>query len=314
MDPLSDVLAVVRPRSYMSAGFDAAGAWSVRFPAQEGTIKTGAMVSGHCWLALEDGSAPRCLEPGDSFLLPHGRAFRLASDPALPPAEASVIFAGSRNGGIVTYNGGGDVFLVSSRFTLDGAPTGDGATGLLPRLLPPLVHIRGNGEPAALRWSVERMMEELRTPQPGSALVIRHLAHLMLLQALRQHLAEAATGDTGWLAALADPRLGAAISALHDDPARRWTVETLARRAGLSRSVFAQRFRETVGTSPMDYLTRWRMLLASDRLRQSDEPVSAIALSLGYESESAFSTAFKRVMGSAPRRYGQPRSETILPG
>ncbi len=99
--------------------------------------------------------------------------------------------------------------------------------------------------------------------------------------------------------------MGAAIGAIHAEPAHRWTLQELAARAGMSRSSFALRFKQTVGASPMDYLTRWRMLLAGDRLAHTDDPVSAIALSLGYESESAFSTAFKRVMGASPRQYSR---------
>ena len=102
--------------------------------------------------------------------------------------------------------------------------------------------------------------------------------------------------------------MGAAINAMHADPAHRWTLQELAERAGMSRSTFALKFKETVGASPMDYLTRWRMLLAGDRLANSSDPVSAIALSLGYESESAFSTAFKRVMDCSPRQYGRGRN------
>lgn len=155
---------------------------------------------------------------------------------------------------------------------------------------------------------MERMRQELREPQPGCYLAAQHLAHLMLLQALRLHLAEGARGGVGWLFALADRQMAAAINAMHADPARRWTLQSVAERAGMSRSSFAQRFKETVGASPMDYLTRWRMLLAGDRLASTGEPISAIALSLGYESESAFSTAFRRVMGCSPRRYARSRT------
>ena len=174
-------------------------------------------------------------------------------------------------------------------------------------MLPPIVHIRKESDKAAMRWSLERMMQELREPQPGGFLVAQHLAHMMLVQALRLHLAEGSRGGVGWLFALADKQMGAAINAMHDDPAHRWTLQELAERAGMSRSTFALKFKETVGASPMEYLTRWRMLLAGDRLANSSDPISVIALSLGYESESAFSTAFKRVMGCSPRQYSRGR-------
>jgi AraC-like DNA-binding protein len=172
-------------------------------------------------------------------------------------------------------------------------------------MLPPIVLLRDEASQAALRWSVERMMQELREQQPGGYLVVQHLAHMILVQALRLHLAEQSGNGVGWLFALADRQMSVAMNAMHDDPARRWTLQTLAARAGMSRSTFAQRFKETVGTSPMEYLAHWRMLLASDRLENSRDPISVIAPALGYESEAAFSTAFKRVMGCSPRQYSR---------
>ena len=175
-------------------------------------------------------------------------------------------------------------------------------------MLPPIVHIRKESDKATLRWSMERMTQELREPQPGGFLVAEHLASMMLVQALRLHLAEGLRGGVGWLFALADKQMGAAINAMHGDPARRWTLQELAEQAGMSRSSFALKFKETVGASPMEYLTRWRMLLAGDRLANSSDPVSVIARSLGYESEPAFSTAFKRVMDCSPRHYSRGRN------
>ena len=299
MDPLSDVLSLLKPQSHVSAGFDAGGDWAIAFPKNIG-IKCYAIVSGGCWLAVEGVADPVRLSAGDCFLLPSGRAFRIASDLALPPVEASAVLPPPRAGGVVTFNGGGDVFLVGSRFTLSGAHA-----PILLGMMPPIVHIRRESDQAALRWSVEEMMRELREPRPGNFLVAQHLAHLMLIQALRMHMAEGLRGGVGWLFALADRQMGAAIGAIHSDPARRWTLQELSAHAGMSRSSFALKFKQTVGLAPMDYLTRWRMALASDRLVHGDESISAIALSLGYESESAFSTAFKRVMGAAPRRYGR---------
>lgn len=302
MDPLSDVLSLLKPRSLMSAGFDASGDWSIQFPDQSGTIKCGAVVAGRCWLVVDGVPDAVRLDTGDCFLLPSGRPFRLASDLAAAPIDARAIFPKARNGGVVPFNGGGDFFLVSSRFALEGDKA-----GMLLAMLPPIVHIRGKESQAVLRWSVEQMMQELRDPQPGGFLVIQHLAHMTLVQALRLHLADAANTGVGWLFALADRQIGAAINAMHEHPAHRWTLQELAAHVGMSRSSFALKFRQTVGMPPMDYLTRWRMLLAGDRLETSGEPVSAVAHSFGYESESAFSTAFKRVMGRSPRQHGRHR-------
>jgi AraC-like DNA-binding protein len=303
MDPLSDVLSLLKPRSYVSAGFDAGGNWSIQFPDQHECIKCYAVVRGECWLSVEDVPDAVRLQTGDCFLLPSGRPFRLASDMTLTPVDAGPIFSPAREGGVVSYNGGGDFFLVGSRFAVGG----DHA-GILLGMLPPIVHIRKEPDRSALRWSVERMMQELRERQPGGFLVAQHLAHMMLIQALRLHLAEGLRGGVGWFFALADKQMSAAISAMHDDPAHRWTLQELARHAGMSRSTFALKFKETVGASPMEYLTRWRMLLAGDRLANCSDPISVIARSLGYESESAFSTAFKRVMSCSPRQYSHGRN------
>ena len=135
----------------------------------------------------------------------------------------------------------------------------------------------------------------------------------MLVQALRAHLAEGLSGGVEWLFALADEQIGPAINAMHGEPAHSWTLQELAERVGMSRSGFAQKFKETVGATPIDYLTRWRMLLAGDRLAHSSDPISAISISLGYDSESAFSTAFKRVMGCSPRHYRGGRKSASPP-
>ncbi len=300
MDPLSDVLSLLKPRSYVSSGVDAGGAWSIQFPSQNKLIKCYAVVKGECWLAVDGVANAAHLKRGDCFVLPRGRPFRLASCMDLPSEPSSNYFPPPHPGAIVTINGGGDFFLVGSRFGVSGAHA-----DILMGMLPPIVHIHSETEQAALRWSVERMMQEMHTPQAGSALVAQHLAHMMLIQTLRLHVTESEGGGSGWLFGVADRQLGAAISAIHADPAYRWTLQALAEHACMSRSAFAQRFRETVGASPMEYVTRWRMLLAGDRLENSSDPVSVISFSLGYESESAFSTAFKRVMGASPRQYGQ---------
>jgi len=219
----------------------------------------------------------------------------------LPPADATAVFAPARCGGIARCNGGGDFFLAGSRFML----VGDHADILL-GVLTPIVHINKEADQASLRWLLERMRQELRETQPGSSLVAEHLAHLMLVQALRLYLREG-EGHVGWLFALADKHIGKAIDHMHADPGHRWTLKELARNVGMSRTAFALRFKETVGLSAMDYLTRWRMLLAGERLAHSKDSIPAIAATLGYESESAFGAAFKRVMGCSPRQYSRRR-------
>ena len=303
MDPLSDVLSLLKLHSYGCGGFDVGGAYCLQFGKPKG-IKCYAVVSGQGWLSVAGVPDPVQLKAGDCFLLPLGFPFQLASDLTVPPVDAlTIIRAASKNGSIASFNGGGNFFIAGGHFALTGSHA-----GILLGVLPPIVHLQKESDKAVLRWSIERMMQELREPQPGSFLVAQHLAQMMLVQALRLHLAEGLNGGVGWLFALADKQMSAAINAMHADLAHGWTLQELAARAGMSRSSFALKFKATVGASPMEYLTRWRMLLAGDRLASSSDPVSVIALSLGYESESAFSTAFKRVMDCSPRQYGRGRS------
>lgn len=301
MDPLSEVLSLVKISNCWSGGFDWGGEWSIGFGRHQG-IKVYAVVSGECWLAVEGVPEPIHGRAGDCVLLPSGRPFRVGSDLALPPVDALTLFSNAGNGGVTTHQGGGDFFGIGCDFTL----AGDHASLLL-GVLPPIVHIREESDKAVLRWCVERMRQELREPQPGGSLVAQQLATMMLVQALRLHLAEGSRGGVGWLFALADQRMRVALTAMHEEPARRWTLQSLAARAGMSRTIFAVKFKETVGRAPMDYLIHWRMRLAADRLANSGDPISVIAPSLGYESESAFSTAFKRVMGCSPREYSRGR-------
>ena len=303
MDPLSDVLSLLKVRSYIAGGLDVGGELSARFGPHDG-IKCYAVVSGQCWLSVDGVPDAVRLETGDCFLLPHGRPFRLATDPALAPVDALTLLAtASRQSGIAVINGGGGCCIVGGHFAFTG-----NHGGILLGMLPPIVHLRKESDKAAMRWSLERMRQELLEQQPGGSLVAQHLAHMMLVQALRLHLAEGVRGGVGWLFALADKQMSTAITAIHESPGHRWTLQELGERAGMSRSIFALKFKATAGTSPMDYLTRWRMLLAGDRLTNSNDALSDIALSLGYESESAFSTAFKRVMGCSPRQYSRGQS------
>ena len=303
MDPLSDMLSLVKISSYWSGGFDWGGEWCLGFGAHQ-DIRVYAVVSGECWLALDGVSEPVHGQPGDCLLLPSGRPFRVGNNLALAPIDALALASVESHGGVTIHNGGGSFFGIGCNFKLAGEHA-----NLLLGVLPPVVHIHQESDKALLRWCIERMQEELRTPQPGSFLVAQQLATLLLVQALRLHLVEGSRGvGVGWLFALANPQMRTTLNAMHDDPGRRWTLESLAKRAGMSRTAFAVKFKQTVGQSPLDYLLRWRMRRAADRLVYSDDSVATLAQSLGYGSESAFSTAFKRVMGCSPKQYGRHRS------
>src|SRR5438552_837970 len=207
-DPLSDVLSLLKPRTFMSGGVDHGGAWSVGFGPHEG-LKFHAVTAGSCWLAVDGVAEPVHLRSGDSYLLPQGRAFRLASDLALTPADPHTLLASPLNGAIRTLNGGGDCLTIGGHFAFEGRHA-----EILLGMLPPIVHLREASDKAAMRWSVERLMQELREPQPGGTLIAQQLAQMMLVQALRLHLKDGAHSGVGWLFALADRQMSAAISAM----------------------------------------------------------------------------------------------------
>ncbi len=299
MDPLSDILSLLRPNSYGFRGLDAGGDWLLAFGRDDG-IKCYAIQSGACWLAMEEAGEPVRLEAGDFVLLPSAQAFRIYSAADAPPIDAFDFFPNIPAGETAVLNGGGDVAGVGGYFGFEGMHA-----ELLLGMLPPVVHIRAEASKAELRWSIDRLMRELREPQPGSALIAEHLAQALLIEALRLHLAEHSHHSTGWLFALADKQMRKVIAAMHAEPGRKWTLEALARVAGMSRSSFAVRFKETVGEPAMDYLTRWRMMVASDRLANAGMSIAVVAPTVGYDSESAFSAAFKRVIGTSPRRFAK---------
>ena len=298
MDPLSDVLSLLRIRNYHSATLSLGGDWAFTFPKREG-IKFTAVVKGSCWLLVDGEQEPQRLHQGDCFLMTRGMPFSLYSDISQPVMNSDGHFKTLAADELALHYGGDDVQLVGGRFDFSGVPT-----QLLLSSLPSLVHVQAN-EPQAsiLRWALERFTTELQQKRPGRSLMNEHLAHLMLVEVLRTHLATLDSTGIGWFYGLADRNLCIALSAIHATPAHRWSVQELAQLASMARSAFALRFKQVVGAAPMEYLTYWRMLLASDRLKNTDDSVSTIAFSLGYESESAFSTAFKRVMSQSPRHY-----------
>ena len=295
MDPLSQVLSLLKPRIAGAGGFDLAGAWAIAFPQHQG-IKCYAVALGRCWLVMEGVDEPLALSEGDCILLPHGRPFRLASGLAVAAVGYAEL---ERDGDVRSWNGGGECLIVGGHFELAGAP----ARRLL-GVLAPAVHLEGKADQVAMRWALDRMRLELNRRQLGASLMMQQLTQMILIQAFRQHTEQRRGIGVGWLFALADPSLRRAIEAIHADPARRWTVDALAREAGASRSSFARRFAERVGQSPIDYVAGWRMMLAAERLAGGGEALTRIARSLGYGSDSAFCAAFRRAMGCSPRQYG----------
>lgn len=304
MDAFSEILSLLKPEGHLAAGLDAGGDWAVRFENQAGVIKCHAILKGGCWLTV-DGETPVRVEAGDCIILVSGKSFILASHRGQPPYPAGVLLKDAQPGDTVRINDGGEFRLIGTRFLVNA--------GNLERLLgtmPALIHLPTAADAGVLRWSIEQIMAETAEAGPGSSLATHHLAHLILLQAFRLHLSGTMNVRIGVFYALSDRRLAGAIEEMHREPGHSWTLVELAAKAGLSRSAFADRFRDRVGETPIAYLTRWRMLLAAERLRTGGEKLAEIAHSLGYESENAFSTAFKRVMGCTPTRLQLPH---VLP-
>lgn len=299
MDPLSEVLALLNTQSSFFAGLKAGGDWAIDFPAPDG-IKFNAVVEGACWLSVEGVAQAIRLERGDCFLLSRRRTFSLRSDPGLPAVPADQVYRHAVQG-IARCGTADGFFLIGGRFAFGEA------AGLLVDGLPPVAVVKSGSEQAAvLSWALRRLAHELAHASPGGAIVIQHLGHIMLVEMLRLYLERGGDGAPSWLLAVSDPRIGAAIQAIHADPARVWTVEALAEVAGVSRSTLALHFKRKAGIAPLEYLLRWRMQLAARALTGSQATISSVAQKLGYDSDSAFSHAFKRVMGSAPSVYRRP--------
>jgi len=231
MDPLSDVLSLLKPRSYSAGGYEVGGDTAIQWPKHPG-IKCYTVVSGQCWLIVEGVPDAVLLTAGDCFLLPRGLPFCLATDLSLTPVDFHTFLSARKNGDTVSPNQSGGHYIVGGHFVLTGSHA-----DILLSSLPPIVHIRKESDKAAMRWSLERMKEEVRDPQPGGSLIAQQLAYIMLVQALRLHLAGGATGGVGWLFALADKQISAAITSMHDDPGHPWTLQRSAVRNWVKRWV-----------------------------------------------------------------------------
>jgi len=300
-DPLSDLLKLADFQSLVTGAFCASGAWAIHFPPPD-KIKFFAAHRGGSWFRLDGEADVVRMEQGDVIVLALRRGFVLASEPDVPPVEASSLFAG-RTDSIVRVGGvdpdGAETFQLGGHVQLHPSQS-----ALLFDVLPPVIHVHGSApEAVALRWILDQLALE-REGRPGSSLATSQLAHLLFIQVLRVHLASGAPLRSGWLRAVVDERIAPALKLMHDAPGHPWRLEQLARAAAMSRTSFATYFKSVAGEAPLTYLARWRMRLAEQALRREDVPLATLADTLGYASESAFSHAFKRIVGVSPRHYG----------
>ena len=295
VDPLSEVITLLQPGTVFSKGISAAGRWAVRYE-QFGHPSFCAVLEGSCRLMV-DGHEPLTLEAGDFVLMPATPGFTMSGfEPAKPKKmDPSVSMSPTEELRHGTQSGPADVRLLGGYFVF-GSPD----AALIVSLLPQLVHVRGERR---LTVMVQLVGEESREQRSGRDLVLTRLAEVLLIEALRS--TTGATASPGLLCGLADARLSAAIRQMHEDPARSWTVEQMAKESALSRSAFFERFSRAVGVPPMEYLQVWRMALAKELLRKNELSLAEVAERVGYSSASTFSTAFSRHVGQPPARYAR---------
>ncbi|MGU3525618.1 AraC family transcriptional regulator [Enterobacteriaceae bacterium C23F] len=296
-DPFSDILKFTHAESMVTGGFTAGGRWALRFPAPD-KIKFFAVVKGSCWAIIDGEPAPVHFSTGDVGLLSASRSFVLASHLDVTPVDAMTVFNG--RGKPHAPVGEGDDFGHIGGHVLLNPISGR----LLTHVLPPWIHIPASSPHAiSFRWLLDQLVQERLTVQPGSDLAVAQLAQLLFIQILRAHLQSSEALVPGWLRVLGDTRLAPALRLMHSEPARDWHLEDLAAACAMSRTTFAEHFRTLAGITPVAYLLKWRMRLAERELTETNAPVSGIALSLGYTSESAFSHAFKRETGMSPKTW-----------
>ena len=312
MDALSETLRVVQlsgaffidgrftaPWCYQSPA--AAVAAPFLDPGAERVVIFHLIIEGACW--IETGNQPPLLvRAGEVALFPHGDAHRMGSEPGLTPAEGGDLAAVlSRRPGRLIHGGGG----ARTRMACGYMACDSRLARLLLRGLPTVVQVDVRAAEAGswLESSVNYALAEARSPRPGGEGVLAKLSELLFVEVLRLHIARQGEERIGWLAGIGDRIVGGALNALHQEPARAWTLEELAATALTSRSVLAERFQRLVGTSPIQYLTQWRMLLAANLLRRSNAPLSQIAEDVGYQTDTAFSRAFRREYGAPPAAW-----------
>lgn len=314
-DPLSEVLQDLRLSGVSYGRCELTRPWAIDFPAQP-EARFHFVADGECWLH----AAPldwMPLRAGDAVLLPRGTGHALADAVREPTATIDQLPAeqiGDRMYDLRAGGGGARTLLACCSVSFD-----EPALHPLLELMPQLLLVRGVGaDDATLPALLDAMTAEVTSPRVGTATILTRLADVVITRLIRAWVEAESRSEvtTGWLVAIRDPQIGRALAALHRRPGHRWSVETLAEVASTSRSIFAERFAAVVGMSPVRYLARWRMRLATLWLRDPRLTVAEVASRLGYDSEAAFSRAYKRLLGvppSAVRPVRDPRGDESSP-
>jgi len=316
MDALSEILRVVQlsgaffvnarftaPWCYQSPAAALAAPWLD--PCAEQVVIFHLITEGKCLVEI-DGADPLPVQAGDVVVFPNGCAHRMTSEAGLPPPrrEADLKRLLSSRPRKLAYGGGGPV----TRMVCGYLACDTRLARLLLNGLPSVVQVglRGSAAGAWLESSVHYALAEARAPRAGSAGMQAKLAELLFIEVLRQYV-HGEQANAGWLAGLGDRIVGNALNALHQRPCHEWSLAELARASGTSRTVLAERFQQMVGTSPMQYLTQWRMLMAANLLRRSNAPLSRVAEEVGYQNDTSFSRAFRREYGQPPAAWRRNR-------
>ncbi len=306
VDPLGEALHFLRMSGTFYCRSEFTAPWALELPPMEQCLMLHVVTHGRCWLEVP-GVEPLLLGPGDLALVPHGKGHRLASERGVPAVglfDLPRAFASERYEVLQHGGGGAATSLICGVVRFDHP-----AAHRLVSLLPPQIGIEASSSPQ-MEWvhsTVRFIAAEAKALRPGGETVITRLADILVIQAIRWWIEQGGAAHTGWLGALQDKQIGRAIALIHRDPARAWTLASLAAEVAMSRSAFAARFTQLVGEPAMHYVARWRMHIALTSLKEQDAALGDVASRFGYQSEAAFSRAFKRFIGVSPgaaRRTG----------
>lgn len=299
MDPITDIFTAMRVESIVYGRIELTTPWALRF--DKGYYAClGTVARGNAWLSIKGQVQPIALAGGDCFcLFAQSHEYTLGDHPQTPAANMQDV-ARTKCDGVIRYGGGGVLTtILGGKFTFDRTNSKP-----LMDLMPPFIHVPNDRVQAlSLQQSLRLFAAEAAQSSLGSYLVLKRLADILLLQLIREYVSSSTCRETGWLRALSDPRIGGVLRSMHERIEQPWTVGELAAVAGMSRSAFALRFKEVVGETPLDYLTRWRVYRAAVLLKEGDRKLTEIANAVGYDSDGSFNKTFKRIVGVTPGEY-----------
>jgi AraC-like DNA-binding protein len=309
-DVLADILQSIHMHSTLYCRANMGAPWGLRVSHRE-VASFHIVTGGTCWIKVEGIDKQVLLTEGDLVILPHGHAHTMTDHPKTPVIRLEDLVQTQPVGkdGIFYSEGQGEV----TTLVCGGLQLEDYETNPLFSILPTFLHIRSQDEQSIpwLQAIVELVKAEAGANRLVAEAVIRRLSEILFIQAVRAYISTVADGNAGWLGALKDPQIGQALALIQRQPDESWTVESLASRVSLSRSAFSAKFKQLVGEPPMQYITRVRLTKAATLLRTHSPTLVEVAISVGYESEVAFSKAFKRYFGIAPGAYRQGSRKPI---